>query len=222
MSFSLFVVQNNNPFILVHKILLMPKMEPTLVFLELQYLRKIQQEFTRLYNSNFTVDYRQFAITLAKSQGLWLKEGFIYGAPPYQSPQPSADENSRRKKYDKVMNCYKGIADFHVREGRCQKINGDYHEKGVDTLLTMDLMTVLGKKDVKTIIILACDTDYVPVIKKLRENGFEVILFHYTDRIRNSNFSLSNHIQNSCDKCVLLEREHFEKSLYNPNHRSEV
>ena len=46
----------------------------------------------------------------------------------------------RRRNYDKFINILKRYQDIVVREGRCQKVDGGFTEKGVDTLLTMDLM----------------------------------------------------------------------------------
>ena len=151
--------------------------------------------------------------TLATSLNLWLTKTYYYTAPPYQSPNPTQEERSRLRGYNTVMNRYRRIQDFNIREGRCQKINGEYHEKGVDTLFTMDLMKASHENKVKNVILVACDTDYVPVIKELREkHHINVCLFHYTDRVRKSEFSLSNHLESSCDKCILLTKEHFEKS----------
>jgi len=187
------------------------------VFIDSQYLYKVILEFEKLYGVKYKLDYNQFAITLAKSLNKWLTKVYYYTAPPYQSSYPTEDEKIRLEKYVKVMNQYKKIKNFEVREGRCQKINDKYHEKGVDTLVTMDLVKTGYVEEVNTIILVACDTDYVPVINELRRKGIKVILFHYTDRVRNSKFSLSNHLENACDQCILLSKSLFEKSVYVSN-----
>ena len=115
------------------------------------------------------------------------------------------------------MNYYNKITNFIVREGRCQYVENEYHEKGVDSLVIIDLMETMlldHQPKVNKIILLACDTDFVPAIEKLRKNGYEVILFHYTDKKRGSKFSMSNHLEVSCNRCILLERDHLLKSLY--------
>ena len=183
------------------------------VFIDSQYVYKIIKEFENIHRKKYPVDYNQFAVTLAKSLNFWLAKTYYYTAPPYQSPHPTQEERRRLRGYTAVMNCYRRIQDFKVREGRCQKINEEYREKGVDTLFTMDLIETAYENKVKNVILVACDTDYVPVIKELREKHKVVVyLFHYTDRIRDSKFSLSNHLESSCDKCTLLTKEHFERS----------
>lgn len=81
-------------------------------------------------------------------------------------------------------------------------------EKGVDTLLTMDLMAL--PKDIKKIILVACDSDYVPIIAELKARGVEVILYHYTDRVRGSRFSTSNHLTQACSHVFQLKYDHFD------------
>ncbi len=88
-------------------------------------------------------------------------------------------------------------------------------QKGVDTLLTMDLMTLGQNKEITSIILLACDTDFVPVLNHIRtEYKKKVILYYFNDRIRGSSFSMSNHILTACDKHVLIELDDFERSRF--------
>jgi len=190
--------------------------KPTLVFIDGTYLYKISKEFERITGQEFNLEYNQLANTLSKSQGLWSNGVYYYCAPPYQNPNPSEEQRRRMAGHTKVMNYYRKNPCFFVREGRCQFVDGNYKEKGVDTLMIMDLMKAKDKKDITSIILLACDTDFVPIIKELRKSGKEIILFHYSDRIRGSNFSMSNHLQTICDKCVLLNQDIFSKSLFRP------
>jgi len=63
---------------------------------------------------------------------------------------------------------------------------------------------------VKKIILIACDSDFVPLIKILQENNIEVILYTYFDRKRNSPFSRYNELLKSCNKWVKLKSEDFD------------
>ena len=77
----------------------------------------------------------------------------------------------------------------------------------------MDLFEICTKKEVETIIILACDTDFVPILNRIRKMDIEVILYFYNDYIRGSAFSMSNHILTACDKSVLINIDLFTKSI---------
>lgn len=144
---------------------------------------------------------------------MWCKGVFYYTAPPYQSSNPTPEEKERKSNYDRFINKIKKIPNFIVREGRCQKLDDGFHQKGVDTLLTLDLVDITKKKDIKTIVLVICDTDFVPILKRISDSGFEIILFYYSDFKRNSKFSMSNHLFTVCDKHILIELEHFNKSM---------
>jgi len=80
------------------------------------------------------------------------------------------NQTKRRTGYDLFINKLKRIPNFNVYEGRCQKVDGEFHQKGVDTLLTMGLMEFAIQNKGGTIIIIACDTDFVPILNSIRKN----------------------------------------------------
>ena len=66
---------------------------------------------------------------------------------------------------------------------------------------------------VKQIILIASDSDFVPVIERLKDLGIEIILYTYFDRVRDSNFSRSNELLKVVNRYVKLKRENFEGCL---------
>ncbi|MFH1801401.1 MAG: NYN domain-containing protein [archaeon] len=96
-----------------------------------------------------------------------------------------------------------------VREGRCQKIDKIYQQKGVDTLLTIDLSRIPKKEGIFDIIVLTSDTDFVPIINDLFEDGINVILAYFTDRKRKSGLSLSNYLWKACKNKIKIKKEFF-------------
>ena len=77
--------------------------------------------------------------------------------------------------------------------------------------MTMDLLKIAEQRKVNSIVILTADTDFVPIIKDIREgHKIKVILGYFTDRKRKSAFSLSNYLWKECDYKLLIKREFFE------------
>lgn len=195
----------------------MPHINPAHVYLDGGYLQKISKHLGK--DEPLKYDIKELANTLAKQNNLWCSKVFFYTAPPYLSSNPSEQEKQRRSNYDRFANAMKKIPDFCFREGRCQKAEEDYNQKGVDTLITMDLMEICRLKAVKNILILTCDTDFVPILDKLRnEFGINIILVYYTDYQRKGKFSMSNHLWTACDKKFLINKSHFDSS---PRKKSE-
>ncbi len=180
----------------------------TIVFIDAGYLSLISKFLGNGKHLKFNIG--KFSEHLANKQDLKLAKTFYYTAPPYQSSVPKKDEVSRRSNYDKFVNKLRKSSNFIVREGRCQKIDSVFMQKGVDTLLTMDLFEVIHKKEVDTVVLLACDTDFVPVLNRIRSDGIKVILYYFSDFNRKSGFFMSNHILTACDKKILLKKEDFD------------
>jgi len=181
-------------------------MKSTIVFIDGGYLSFISKFFGKGKPLKYKMEV--FAKNLAESQGLKCKKIYFYTAPPYQNSNPTPEENKRKANYDKFVSKLKG-AKIIIREGRCQKIDGTYQQKGVDTLLTIDLSRIPKKEGILDVIVLTSDTDFVPIIKDLSEDGINVILAYFTDKKRKSGLSLSNHLWKVCKEKIRIKKEYF-------------
>lgn len=192
-------------------------MEKCAVYIDDGYLSKISKHFGG--TDHLKIDYYKLANNMARDLRYWCIERNLYCAPPFQSDPPTQEESKRKSGYDKLVNVLRNLPDFNVREGRLQKVDGEFHQKGVDTLLTMDLMKLKNNnKKIHTAILLTCDTDFVPVINEIRrESGIKVILYYFSDFKRNSLFSMSDHLLNEVDQKILINEEFLNKSLMRMN-----
>lgn len=185
------------------------------IYIDGGYLSKILREFGE--GDYLKIDYNQLAISMARVFRFWSSNVFFYTAPPFQSNPPTIEESRMKSGYDRVISRINRIPHFYVREGRVQKIDNEFKQKGVDTLLTMDLMELVqGQKDIKTSILLICDTDFVPILNSIRRKGIEVILFYYSDYIRHSNFSMSDYLLTACDMHYLINKDFLMKNKFIP------
>ena len=195
-------------------------MEETIVFIDEGFLDKLSKHLgdgERLKFDKFCL-----AKNLAKKQELFCKKLFYYTAPPFQSTFPTDEEKRKKAGHDKFVRALAENKNIAVREGRCQRtydLNGRpvYKQKGVDTLLTIDLGHL--KEDfpeIKKIILVSSDTDFCPAIRDIKERGnIEVTLYTYFDRQRHSKFSLSNELIDCCSVYCKLEKQDFELCQYN-------
>ena len=188
-------------------------MEDSLVFVDNGFFKLVQKEFS--IRGKKKKKLLQTFRNICMKEKLNLKHLYFYTAPPYQGYNLTKEEIKLKKNYDglsRLLNYKKWVT---LREGRCQrlKIDGNYKytQKGVDILLTIDLMRFDRKfPSVKKIILIACDSDFVPVIEQLKGEGVEVILYTYFDRIRESRFSRYNELLGSCSRWVKLKSEDFD------------
>jgi len=84
----------------------------------------------------------------------------------------------------------------------------EFNQKGVDTLMTLDLVLVKDKfPEIDELILITSDTDFCPVIKEIKRFGIKTILYTYIERKRDSKFFLSHHLIDCCDKVEYLKKE---------------
>ena len=146
------------------------------------------------------------------------KQIFYYTAPPFQSDNPTKTEAEKYKKYESFKNQLSKSQIISIREGRCQRLKINnlflYKQKAVDSLAIIDLMSIPIKyPNVKKIIIISSDSDFVPAIQSLRELGIKTILYTYYERRRDTNFSRNNELIKSVHKYVLLNKEDLNNTL---------
>lgn len=183
-------------------------MEDCIVFIDGAYLSLVSKFIGKGKHLRF--DIKKFSESLAEKENLNCREIFYYNCPPFQGTPPTNEQTKKKAGYDKFISKLRK-AKINVREGRCQMINKEYAQKGVDVLLSIDL--VRKASEVKNFILVACDTDFVPAIKDIREKDkVQVILYYFKDK--NTKFSMSDHILSVCDKKVRLRKEDFEKALF--------
>jgi len=189
-------------------------MEETLVFIDEGFLDKL----TKLLGGKTRLKYDKigFAKRIAEKQDLICRKLFYYVCPPFQSSRPTEEEIRRKRGYDKFIAAISKNKEIIIRERRVQKIineNGEiqFKQKGVDTLLTIDLSHI--KDDypkIKKIILVSSDTDFCPIISDINKKaGNEVRLYSYFDKTRKSKFSLSNELIKCCSKYIKLTKEDF-------------
>lgn len=186
----------------------------TLIFIDETFLEKLSKHFGNGKYLKF--DKILFAENLAKKQKLNCQGIFYYTAPPFQCEIPTSEEEKKKQGYNRFINKLKekGVI---VREGRCQRLKGDenfiYKQKAVDILLAMDLMSVpLDYPKVKRIILISSDSDFVPIVQSLEEKGVKTILYTYYEKVRDTEFSVSNHLIKLVHKYVLLTKNDFDNS----------
>ena len=200
-------------------------MEDALIFVDDGFFKLVKKYFEE--KSKKKKRFLQTFRNICKKGNLNLKHLFIYSAPPYQSENPFDKENKLKKDYDKIKKMLKNKKWITLREGRCQrlKIDGEYKffQKGVDILLAVDLMRFQKEfSNVNKIILILCDSDFVPAINQLKKEGIEVILYTYFERKRDSKFSRYNELLKVASKWVKMNEVLFEDNLLNIERRKDV
>src|SRR3989344_5144589 len=181
------------------------------VFIDNAYLLRLRNHF---FKEGLKYNLKNFIHNLTGKYGYNVEKISFYDAPPFQSQSPSADEKKRKESYDKFTS-YLRKDGIEIREGRTQRLKiGEefiFKQKGGDMLLGIDMVGI--EKDfpvVKNVVLLSGDSDFVPVIEKLKKQEIRVVLWTYFDRKRTSQFSKSNKLIDSVEYYIKITKEDFE------------
>ena len=193
--------------------------EKTIVFIDAGFLSKLSKELGK--GKYLKYDLFEFCSIIVKKEKLELEKIYYYNASPFISNNPTKEEIERKEKYDNFTNKLRKNTLIEVKEGRCQRIklkNGEYeyNQKGVDTLLTIDMTTLpLKYPHIKKIILIACDSDFVPVIKEINKYQVKTLLYTYYEKGRNRILSTSNQLFQVVSKYELITIDDFNNAKLN-------
>ncbi len=150
------------------------------IFIDGGYLSKI------LRNSRAQIDFSLLSAEL--SQGKEILRTNYYNCLPYQSSPPSREEKERFSRAQQFHNALERLPRYEVKEGRLAKRGTDYEQKGIDTLLSIDLVNLAASGKISDAVLLAGDSDFIPAVKVAKSHGVNIFLYHSADRREYHNF----------------------------------
>jgi uncharacterized LabA/DUF88 family protein len=151
----------------------------TVVFVDGEYARNIFQK------KGYRIDVPKLIkriLELSNIEEDVLLRVYYYTAPPYQSSHPTPSEKGRYRGFQKFLNFLKLQDSFEIKLGRLEKRGESFEQKMVDVLLSIDLVELSAKSKIDTAILIAGDSDFVPAVKKAKDNGVRVILCCSADK----------------------------------------
>ena len=105
----------------------------------------------------------------------------------------------------KYFDSFKHIDHLEIRLGRLKKDgSGKYRQKGVDTLIAIDMLAKAYSNHYDVAILLAGDEDFLDVVTAVKNAGRQVYGAFFTNHI-------SEGLRDSFDKRIALSREWMDK-----------
>lgn len=137
--------------------------------------------FSALLRDEFNlarVDY--LALSEELSKGFFRLRTYVYDALPYQSDPPDPQQSQRVASKQRFFQSLAQYPSFEIRLGKVRPRGNYYVQKGVDILLSIDMIRLASKQQMHKAILIAGDADYVPVVKATKDEGVSVTLYHST------------------------------------------
>ncbi len=151
------------------------------------------------------IDYGKLAMAMAS--GDELLRAHYYNCLPYQSNPPSVEEKERYDKKYRFIDALNYVPRFQVRLGQLAVIGVDkdgkkiFQQKRVDLMLGVDMALLAGKGKITSVALFTGDSDTIPAVEAVKQEGVIVILWHGSLR---GQCSPSRELYKLCDERVEL------------------
>jgi len=121
-------------------------------------------------------DYERFSDKVCR--GTERLRTYYYHCYPHKADPPSPAERQRYASMDRFLHSLRLLRRFEVRTGRLQAIGGTYRQKGIDTLLSIDMVELAATGHVSEAVLVSGDSDFAPAVRRAKDKGLLVALFY--------------------------------------------
>jgi len=172
------------------------------VLIDGEFLRKVYKNKS---SSDSKIDIFKLIDKVLSEIGLDRKNllrVYYYTAPPYKSNPPTKEEEEKYKRWKRFIDRIKnGRINIDIRLGKLKRISeNEYEQKMVDVLMSIDLVHFSSNPRINKIIFIAGDDDYVPAVKRAKDNGVKIYLF-YTEE------NTGKDLKKEVDERVLIDED---------------
>ena len=143
---------------------------------------------------------------------------YYFDALPWTGDPPTPVEAERKARKQRYLEGIRLLRRFDVKLGRVQKKempckrgepHTEYVQKLVDVLLSVEMVRLAWSRQVKSIVLLAGDSDFVPAIATAKDAGVLVRLVH----AHSTGLYVHNEMLMASDERMDIDRDLIEKCL---------
>lgn len=149
-------------------------MDKVAVFIDGGYLGKV----LKLVFGEPRIDYEKFSDKLCEGTERWRT--YYYDCMPMLPSEPTAEEKWRYAAKQRFIEYLRRLNRFEVRLGKLIKIpdRSKPIQKGVDVLLSVDLVRMSWDKQIQRAILVTGDSDFVPAVIAAKDAGVLTIAYY--------------------------------------------
>jgi len=155
-------------------------MEKSAVFIDGGYLNRV---LSNVYPS-VSLDYLKFSEQICLDLNLDRLRTYFYHCLPVIR-DGNAQDASLHRSMQKFLSRLKRLPRFEIKLGKLQLIGGQFRQKMVDVLMSLDIVDMCFDKKIQHVILIAGNSDFVPAVKKAKDCGAIVHLFYYSKSVHN-------------------------------------
>lgn len=140
-------------------------------------------EITKNNFNNILIDYLKLCNKICLDLSLKRLRTYVYTCMPLIRDNPADIE--RKARVQKFLNKLRRLPRFEVKLGKLQVIAGQFKQKMVDVLMSLDLATMSYENQIQHAVLIAGDADFIPAIRKAKDYGVIVHLYYHPLSVHN-------------------------------------
>ncbi len=153
------------------------QMEKGAIFIDGGYFNKIKKLVGRI-----EIDYAGFCDLVCNKLKIRRLRTYYYHSLPIVRSNNKEDERRHSSMLRFVSNLRR-LPRFEVKLGRLQLIGGQFKQKMVDVLMSLDITSMCFDKQIEQVIIIVGDADFIPAVKKAKDYGAIVHLYYHPSSV---------------------------------------
>ena len=174
-------------------------MEKAIVLIDGGYLNRILRD-------NFKtggINYLKFCELICQKLDAIRLRTYYYNCSPLVR-ENNKDDERRLSNFQNFLRNLKRLPRFEVKLGKLQFIGGKFRQKMVDVLMSLDIFKKSIGSNIRHIVLVAGDADFVPAIKIAKDSDVIIHLFCHSS-------SAHNELLDEVDEIHFLEEDLIEK-----------
>lgn len=155
-------------------------MEKAVILIDGGYFNRILKN----YFNNVQIDYLKLSEEIVNTLGVERLRTYVYQCLPIIRRGNKEDER-RHDNMQQFLTKLKRLPRFEIKLGKLQMIGGKFKQKMVDVLMSIDIIKKSIGGEIRHIILIAGDADFVPAIKTAKDNDIIIHLFCHPLSVHN-------------------------------------
>lgn len=157
------------------------------------FYKKVKKIAPELHLTNF--DYSKFSKNISGSE----KNKSIYYVGEIKKFN---NDKKSQSLYSGQQSLFSNLRshNFDIKLGYILFSNNEYHEKGVDVQIAVDMVRGAIKNEYDICYLISSDTDLLPAIKDARTNGKKIIYVAFENNV-------SHALLNNCTSSIILKKK---------------
>jgi uncharacterized LabA/DUF88 family protein len=148
------------------------------------------------------IDYGKLSKEVA--DGKEILRTYYYHCLPYQSNPATPEEKIRFSKAQGFHSALEKLPRYEVRCGSLVKRDDHFEQKGIDTLLSIDLVKAATSGKITDAFLIAGDGDFIPAVKAAKESSVNVILYYSANSCHHGLWQI-------CDERFVIDQTFVDK-----------